>query len=281
MVASQATGVTRQAPAQLVDTHAHLQWPSLAPNLAGALERAHEAGVGRILTLGTELRSSCAAVALAESHPAVYAAVGIHPGDVTGDSGAVLEQIAERAAHPRVVAIGETGLDYYHAGNPPRDEQIKSFTRHLELASRLGKPICVHNRESTDDVMTLISRFEGVVVPVLHCFTGDLATARAAIAMGCYISFAGNVTYPRLRDLLGVAAEIPDERLLLETDAPFLAPLSRRGRPNEPACIVETYDAIASARGTSRDALGRLVEVNARHLFGWPAIPVPGEGAAA
>src|SRR5205085_618409 len=172
----------------------------------------------------------------------------------------------------RVVAIGETGLDYFHAGNPPRQAQIDAFTRHLELAAQTGKPVCVHNRAATDDVMRLLGQHAGRMTPVLHCYTGDVATARAAVAMGCYISFAGNVTYPKLRELMAVAADVPDDRLLLETDAPFLAPQPQRGRRNEPAHITYTYDVVAAARGTTRAALGRLVATNAQRLFGWPAV---------
>ena len=262
---------TQDLPA-LVDTHAHLHWPSLAADIDGVLSRARAAGVVRILTLGTEPCSCRAALALAEKHQEVYAAVGLHPGDIPPDPEAALDEICSLLSHPRVVAIGETGLDYFHAANPPRQAQIDAFTRHLEWAAQTGKPVCVHNREATDDVMRLVGHYAGRLTPVLHCYTGDLATARAAVAMGCYISFAGNVTYPTLRDLLAVAADVPDERVLLETDAPFLAPQPQRGRRNEPAHITSTYDVVAAARGTTRAALGRLVAANAQRLFRWPAL---------
>lgn len=262
-------GVT--PPSVLVDTHAHLQWPSLAADVDGVLARAREVGVTRVLTLGTEPASCRAAVDLAESHAAVYAAVGIHPGDVADDAAAALDAIAPLLDHARVVAIGETGLDYFHADNPPREAQIASFKRHLELAAHTGKPICIHNREATDDVMRLLAGYAGRVTPVLHCFTGDAKTARGAVEMGCYISFAGNATYPKLRDVLAVAAVVPPERLLLETDSPFLAPQQQRGRRNEPAHITYTYDAIAATRGMTRHSLGALVAANAARLFGWDA----------
>lgn len=281
MVASPVDDAERNAPSVLVDTHAHLQWPSLLADLDGVLARAAQAGVRRILTLGTQTDSCRRAVELAEAHSAVYAAVGLHPGDLPGDLDTAMAEVSAMLDHPRVVAIGETGLDYYHADNRPRDTQVAAFRLHLELAARSGKPVCVHNREATADVMSLLAGFAGRVVAVLHCFTGDLETARAGVEMGCYISFAGNATYPKLRDLLQVAAEIPPERLLVETDAPFLAPQARRGRRNEPAHIVDTYDAVAAARGTSRGELGRLVTANARRLFGWAAVPARGEGEAA
>lgn len=258
----------------LVDTHAHLQWPSLADDVEAVLGRAHAVGVARILTLGTEPASCRAAVALAERHEEVYAAVGIHPGDVPDDPAdlaAALAAIEPLLDHPRVVAIGETGLDYYHADNPPRERQLRSFEAQLALADRAGKPVCVHNREATDDVMRLVGRFAGRATIVLHCYTGDSETARRAVALGCYVSFAGNATYPKLRALLDVAAEIPSERLLVETDSPFLSPQPVRGRRNEPSHIVHTYDAIAAARGITRAELGRLVSANAGRLFAWGA----------
>jgi TatD DNase family protein len=269
-----------QEPPALVDTHAHLHWPSLATDIDGVLARARAAGVVRILTLGTEPRSCRAALALAEKHQEVFAAVGLHPGDIPPDPEPAFDEICSLLSHPRVVAIGETGLDYFHPGNPPRQAQIDAFTRHLELAAQTGKPVCVHNRAATDDVLRLVGHYAGRITPVLHCYTGDLATARAAVALGCYISFAGNVTYPKGRDLLAVAADVPDDRLLLETDAPFLAPQPQRGRRNEPAHITATYDVVAAARGTTRAALGRLVAANAQRLFNWPALAMPSGGAA-
>ncbi len=262
----------------LVDTHAHLQWPSLLADVDAVLARAHDAGVRRILTLGTDPASCRAAVDLAERHAGVYAAVGVHPGDVADDAGAALDGLAPLLDHPRVVAIGETGLDYYHDDNPPRALQRASFERHLDLAARTGKPICVHSRESGDDVLRLLEAREGRVTAVLHCYTGDLATACRALALGCYLSFAGNATYPKLRGLLAVAAAIPADRLLLETDAPFLAPQPRRGRRNEPANVVYTYEAIAAARGATRAELGALVGANAARLFQWDN--EPGEAVA-
>jgi len=253
----------------LVDTHAHLQWPSLLADVDAVLTRAHDAGVRRILTLGTDPASCRAAVDLAERHAGVYAAVGVHPGDVVDDAGAALDSVAPLLDHPRVVAIGETGLDYYHDDNPPRALQRASFERHLDLAARTGKPICIHSRESGDDVLRLLEARAGRVTAVLHCYTGDLATAQRALALGCYLSFAGNATYPKLRDLLAVAAAIPADRLLLETDAPFLAPQPRRGRRNEPANVAYTYEAIAAARGATRASLGALVGANAARLFQW------------
>lgn len=257
------------APAPLVDTHAHLHWPSLAAEVDGVLERAREAGVRRILTLGTEPESCRAALQLAEQHAMVYAAVGLHPGDIPADAEGAFRHIAAMLDHPRVVAIGETGLDYFHADNPPRDAQIASFNRHLELAARTGKPVSIHNRNATSDVLAHLAPYVGRITPILHCFAGDLAVAQEALALGCYLSFAGNATYPKLRAVLAVAARAPAERLLVETDAPFLAPQPVRGRRNEPAQITYTYEAIAGERGVSPAELGQLVSNNARRVFGW------------
>ncbi len=274
MQASGVPAATNNALLALVDTHAHLQWPSLLDDIDGVLARARDAGVRRILTLGTEPASCHAAVDLAARHADVYAAVGLHPGDVGADAAEALESLAPLLDHPRVVAIGETGLDYYHDDNPPRDAQIASFARHLDLGARTGLPVCVHSRsvhshEATDDVLRLLAAREGRVTVILHCYTGDLETARRALALGCYLSFAGNATYPKLRDLLAVAAAVPDDRLLLETDAPFLAPQPRRGRRNEPANVAYTYEAIAAARGVTPAALGARVSANAARLFHW------------
>jgi TatD DNase family protein len=218
---------------------------------------------------------------LAEAHPELYVAVGLHPGDLKDDLDAAFAEIVSLCDHPRVVAIGETGLDYYYADGPPGDRQVASFYRHLDLAERLRKPICIHNREATHDVMRILELYAGRVVPVLHCFTDDAQTARRAVEIGCYISFAGNATYPKLSNILHVAAEIPQDRLLVETDAPFLAPQPVRGRRNEPAYIVHTYDALASVRGITRAELGRAVEANAQRLFGWAGVPKREEGEAA
>ncbi|HZS90015.1 MAG TPA: TatD family hydrolase [Chloroflexota bacterium] len=268
-------------PETLVDTHAHVQWPALAATVDEVLERARAAGVVRILTLGTTPETCRAALTLSETHPGLYVAVGLHPGDLPEDLDAAFEEIVSLCEHPRVVAIGETGLDYYYADGPPRERQIASFSRHLDLAERLRKPVCIHNREATHDVLRILEQYAGRLVPVLHCFTGDAETARHAVEMGCYVSFAGNATYPKLRDLLHVAAEIPEDRLLVETDSPFLAPQPVRGRRNEPAYIVYTYDALAASRGITRGELGRIVEANAQRLFGWAGVPKREEGEAA
>lgn len=256
-----------------VDTHAHLQWPTLLAEVDAVVTRAMGSGVGRILSLGTDGASSKKAIDLAAEHDIVYAAAGIHPSDAPlqkGDRDRALVEIADLLANPHVVAVGEAGLDYYHADNPPRDAQIETFTAQLELAAYTGKPICIHNREATTDVMALLDEWAGRCVPILHCFTGDLSLARHALDLGCYISLAGNCTYPKLRSLLDVAAALPADRLLLETDAPFLAPQPRRGGRNEPSYVVLTYAAVAQVRGIAPEVLARDVAANAGRVFGWP-----------
>ncbi len=258
--------------APYVDTHAHLQWPTLMAEASAVVVRATENGVGRILTLGTDVETSKKAVDLAAEHEIVYAAVGIHPSDAPtekGDRERALAEIADLLASPHVVAVGEAGLDYYHADNPPRDAQVKTFTAQLELAAYTGKPLCIHNREATTDVMALLDEWADRCTLILHCFMGDLSLAQHALDVGCYISLAGNCTYPKLKSLLDVGASLPADRILLETDAPFLAPQPRRGGRNEPSYVVLTYAAVAQARGVAPEVLAQEIAVNAARVFGW------------
>jgi len=281
-VASAAVSGSGAVHAPYVDTHAHLQWPTLMAESDDIVARAMESGVGRILTLGTDVATSRKAIGLAQEYGIVYAAAGIHPSDAPVDKGGrdrALAEIADLLANPRVVAVGEAGLDYYHADNPPRDAQIETFSAHLEFAAQTGKPLCIHNREATTDVMVLLDKWAGRCTPVLHCFTGDLPLAQHALDIGCYISLAGNCTYPKLKPLLDVAAELPVDRLLIETDAPFLAPLPRRGGRNESSYVVFTYAAVAQARGVAPEVLARDVALNAARVFGWPLDHLHGSAA--
>jgi TatD DNase family protein len=246
----------------VIDTHAHVDACADPPEQI--VERARAAGVARILSVGTTVDGSRAALALADRHDEVYAIVGIHPheaGDVDG-----VEGLRELLAHPRAVGVGETGLDFYR-DYAPRDRQRRLFEQHLELARELAKPVVIHNRAADAEVMDRLASFDGVVV--LHCFSYPSAL-RAALDRGYYVSFAGNVTYKNASDLRVAATQVPAERLLTETDSPYLAPQPVRGRPNEPANVVHTLAALAQARGEDQHELEAQIDANAARAFGLP-----------
>jgi TatD DNase family protein len=217
-----------------------------------------------MLTVGTDEASCRAAIGAAERHPAVFAAIGAHPHNA-GELDVGL--LRELASHPRCRAIGETGLDYYR-DRAPRDLQRRAFEAQIALAHELDKPLVIHTREAADDTLELLERDAHGLRVILHCFSMP-EHAAACIAAGWWLSFAGNVTYPKSTELAAVAARAPLERLLVETDAPYLAPQSHRGKPNEPALVVETAGFIAALRATPVDELEAALERNAAELFGW------------
>jgi TatD DNase family protein len=247
----------------VIDTHAHL---TSLDDADEAVERAAEAGVTRILTVGTDLEDCRLALSLAERHDGVFAILGIHPheaGTATTDDVAQLRELLE---HPKAVAVGETGLDWYR-DYAPRDEQRRLFAAELELASGLGKPVVIHTRAADDDTLEALRGFTGTVV--LHCFS-SARLLPAALERGWYVSFAGNATFPKAVDLRLAATETPAERILAETDSPYLAPQPVRGKPNEPANVVHTLAALARARGEEPAELERQIERNATACFGLP-----------
>lgn len=255
----------------MVDTHAHLS--VCEPGDGELVAAAREAGVTRILTIGLEEESNREAIAAAERHDEVLASVGRHPNSAAGFDQAAAGDLAGLAAHPRVRAIGETGLDFYRDGAPRRDQR-RAFEAQIELAAERGLPLVIHvrDREGSSDAIdevfeTLDARAEGVEV-VLHCFSAPERVADAAVR-NWHCSFAGNLTYPRAEPLRSAAAEVPERLLLVETDSPFLAPQPLRGRPNQPANVVATAAAMAEVRGVSIDALERTIEENARRLLEW------------
>jgi TatD DNase family protein len=231
------------------------------------LARARAAGVRRLITIGSSPEEMAAAAAVVEADDEVFTTAGLHPHSAAEWSDAVAEEIRQRAAHPRCVAIGETGLDWFR-DRAPRDAQRAAFQGQLDLARELSLPIVIHCRDAVDDCFAMLDSTPPPTV-VLHCFA---ATERLddAVARGWYCSFAGNVTYPKATDLQAAASAVPDELLLLETDAPYLAPVPHRGRPNEPAYVMDTLAFVAGLRGRSSDALARQVEANAGRAFGLP-----------
>jgi TatD DNase family protein len=249
----------------LVDTHAHLS--ICEPGTAELVAAAREAGVRRILEVGMGPDSNPAAIDAAEAHEEVFACVGRHPNSANGFGDADAEELAELARHPRVAAIGETGLDYFR-DRAPRDDQRRAFEAQIEIARTRGKPLVIHMRESLDDTFDVLRTSAGGVTVILHCFSAPEAVDEAA-ERGWYCSFAGNVTYPKSEELRRAAARVPGELLLIETDSPFLSPQPVRGRPNQPANVVATARSVAEVREVEYPELEALVEDNARRAFGW------------
>lgn len=244
----------------MIDTHAHLD--ACADRPSAVIRRARDAGVTRIVTVGTGAESWRATVAIAERDVGVFAALGVPPHDAAQDH--PLEELRDLLFDENVVAVGEAGLDYYR-DYAPHDAQRRLFERQLELASEYAKPIVVHTRAANRDTLDVLAGFDGTVV--LHCFS-EPKILREALDRGYYISFAGNVTYPNARDLRVASTQVPAERLLVETDSPHLAPQPRRGRPNEPAFVTFTLEALAQARGVAPADLATQIDANATAAFG-------------
>ncbi|MBN1140365.1 MAG: YchF/TatD family DNA exonuclease [Deltaproteobacteria bacterium] len=254
----------------LVDSHAHLDDPRFAEDLEAVLERAAEVGIVNILTVGGNLEGSRAAVALAERYPQVFAAVGIHPHDAKFADAAAFSELEELArSHPKVTAIGETGLDFFYDLSP-RDVQERVFREQLRMARRLHLPVIIHDRDAHDEIHRVLVE-ESAGKPyrgVLHCFSGDREFARRCLDLGFYLSFAGPLTYPKNEELRAVVAETPAERLLVETDCPYLAPQKHRGQRNEPAFVRITAEKVAKLKQLSMEDISRITCRNAERLFG-------------
>ena len=248
----------------MIDTHAHLDACGDPPE--AVLARARSTGVTRVITIGTGFDSSRGAIALAEEHSDVFAVLGVHPHDAAGEDARRLDELRPLLAHPRVVALGETGLDFFR-DRAPRAAQAELFDAELALAGELGLPVVVHTREADEETAEQLAGFAGTVI--LHCFSSP-ALLEVALERGYYVSFAGNVTYPRAPELRDAAARVPADRLLAETDSPYLAPQPVRGRPNEPAHVIHTLAVLAAARGEDERELEARIEANAAAAFGLP-----------
>jgi TatD DNase family protein len=245
----------------VIDTHAHLD--ACAEPADALVARASQAGVERIVSVGTGLESCRETLAIAGRHEGVFAALGVHPHQAADEDAERLAELRELLADDAAVAVGETGLDYYR-DYAPRDRQLVLFERQLELAAELGKPVVIHTRAASDDTATVLEPFAGTVV--LHCFSAP-ELLPVALDRGYYVSFAGNVTYPKAEELRDAVRAVPAERLLVETDSPYLSPQPRRGRANEPANVVHTAAALADARGAEPAALAAQLDANAAAAF--------------
>ncbi|MDX6684942.1 MAG: TatD DNase family protein [Baekduia sp.] len=249
----------------MIDSHTHLD--SCAPDEAELVKAATQAGVNRILTIGQDGETGRAALAAAEAFPQVYAAIGHHPNKATGFDDGHLVELQALAAHDRCRAIGETGLDFFR-DYAPRADQERAFHAQIELARDTAKPLVIHTRSAEDDtIATLRERAAGVDV-ILHCFSMP-DRLDECLAEGWWISFAGNVTYPKNEDLAEAAARVPDDRILVETDAPYLTPQPMRKERNQPAYVTETAQFVAEQRGQAYAEFEALVERNAAQLFRW------------
>ncbi|MGD9535829.1 MAG: TatD family hydrolase [Alphaproteobacteria bacterium] len=255
--------------AVLVDSHCHLDFPDFVDDLDGVLARARNAGVGWMQTICTRLGSFPSVAALAERSDRLFCSVGVHPHHVAEEPVPVTaEALLERAAHPKVIGLGETGLDFYY-DHGPRDQQEASFRAHIAAARESGLPIIVHTRSADDETIRIMREEaeQGAYPGVIHCFTASRALAEAALALGLYISIAGIVTFKNAGDLRNTARDIPLDRLLVETDAPYLAPVPFRGKRNEPAFVAQTAAALAELRGITPEALARATTENFFRLF--------------
>jgi TatD DNase family protein len=264
----------------LVDSHCHLDFPDFAPELDAVVARASAAGVGHMVTICTRVRRHAQVLAVAERFPNITCSVGTHPHHAHEELDITAADLIARTSHPKVVALGEAGLDY-HYDNSPRDAQAQGFRTHIAAARATQLPLVIHTREADDDCARILEdeMGKGAFPAVLHCYTGGAELARRAVALGCYIGFTGIVTFKNSQALRAIAAELPADRFLVETDAPYLAPLPYRGKRNEPSYVVEVAKMLAEVRGVSFEDIGRQTTENFFKLFG--KVPRPAAAAAA
>ncbi len=250
----------------LIDSHAHIQLDKFDTDRGAVLERAQEAGVHAMMVIGFDLETSRGAIALAEKYDQIYATVGMHPHDATNLDDETIHIFRDLAAHPKVLGLGEMGLDYYRDLSP-RPIQKAAFERQLDLAEALDLPIVIHNREAYHDILPILQARRGKVRGVMHCFSGDVEIMHRSLALGFYIGIGGPVTYRKSDALQEVAQKVPADALLVETDCPWLAPQFRRGKRNEPAYVRATAERIAELRGISLEEIGEVTTQNFEELF--------------
>ena len=254
----------------LVDSHAHIQGPEFSADLEAVIGRARAAGVEKIIVVGGagDLSSNEAAVAITNSFPGLFATVGMHPHDAKEVSEQDFKRLQELAADPKVIGIGETGLDFYY-DHSPRDLQVELFSRFIHMARETSLPLVVHDREAHREIADLLrSEGGGELRGVIHCFTGDHEAAKTFLDLGFYLSFTGIITFKNAEPLRDVVRELPLNRMLIETDSPYLAPVPHRGKRNEPAFVLQVAETIAAVRGLPLQEVAQSTSRNARDLFG-------------
>lgn len=252
----------------LIDSHCHLDFPEFTSDLDGVIERARRVGVDRLITISTRVVRFDAIASIADRHPDVFCTVGTHPHQAADESDITVEEILRLATHPKCVAIGEAGLDY-HYDKAPRDVAKKVFLTHIEAARRSGLPLVIHSRDADVDMASILrdEMARGRFNAVLHCFTSSTMLAETGLDLGLTISFSGVVTFKNSNVLRAIAETVPLDRLLVETDAPFLPPVPHRGQRNEPAFVVETARILAALKGMDLGAFGQATSENALRLF--------------
>ncbi len=263
----------------LIDSHCHLDFPDFASELDAVVERARAAGVERMVTISTRVKRQAELLAIAERFVDVFCSVGTHPHYAHEELDVTAADLVARTRAAKVVALGEAGLDY-HYDNSPRDAQERGFRAHIAAARETGLPLVIHSRDADDDTAKILEEEtrKGAFPAVLHCFTGGPDLAQRAIALGLFISFTGILTFKTSDALRAIAAKLPADRILVETDAPYLAPGKLRGKRNEPAYVVETAKVLAETRGVSLDEIARQTTANFFRLFG--KVPRPAAAAA-
>ena len=263
----------------LVDSHCHLDFPDFAPDLDAIVQRAEAAGVGRIVTISTRVRRLEGLLAITSRFPNVYCSVGTHPHHADEEDGISADELIALTKHPKVIALGEAGLDYFYDKGSP-EAQARGFRAHIAAARATGLPLVIHTRDADDDCKRILEEevAEGPFKAVLHCYTGGRELAIRAVELGLMVSFTGILTFKNSQNLRDIAAELPPDRLMVETDAPYLAPGKHRGKRNEPAFVVETARVLAETRGVSLEEISRQTTENFFRLF--DKVPAPSAAAA-
>ncbi len=252
----------------LVDSHCHLDYPGLAEDCDAVVRRAQEAGVRVLVTISTRVKEFHKIQAVIEKYEHVYGSVGTHPTNANDELDVTTEQLIALAQHPKIVAIGEAGLDYHYDYAKPENQQV-SFRRHIAAARETGLPLVIHARSADDDMIDILreEHAKGAFPAILHCYSSGVELAECGVELGLYVSFSGIITFKNSAEIRAIAARVPEDRLLVETDAPFLAPTPYRGKTNEPSYVVHTAQALAEVRGVSLEEITALTTGNFQRLF--------------